>query len=161
MNTKRGTVNKGVSLPRRKAQADAYACDSLPENPTPAELNAAVNSEALAELEDRVADVRESWETDSLFQDAFDELSAETTTLDGEFDAIPLHLDLGIWTRGCGLGPWALAFSRRNLLASFQDSGLAIVSHNNVPLHRTPWLPSGSEAIPHRVACGCSILIGG
>lgn len=83
MNKKRGGA-KGVTLARRKANADAF--DKLPEKPSPTELkNAAVNV-ALAELEDRVADVRESWETDSLFEDAFHELTAdEQIAPGGEF----------------------------------------------------------------------------
>lgn len=77
MNQKRGAA-KGVSLPKRKAQANAY--EKLGDSPTVDEMkNAAVNV-ALAELEERVADVRDSWETDSLFEDAFEELSAGTDT---------------------------------------------------------------------------------
>lgn len=89
MNKKRGGA-KGVALSRRKANADAF--DKLPDNPTPLELkNAAVNV-ALAELEDRVADVRESWETDSLFEDAFEELTADSNIAHGrEFSNVSLH----------------------------------------------------------------------
>ncbi|KAF7560577.1 hypothetical protein G7046_g3571 [Stylonectria norvegica] len=86
MNTKRGA--KGVSLPKRKANK-AAACEKLPDKltkltkpnkpTTEKEIkNAAVNV-ALTELEERVADVRDSWETDSLFEDAFEELSADST----------------------------------------------------------------------------------
>lgn len=74
MNTKRGAA-KGVSLAKRKAQANAF--DKLSENPTEAELKNAAANVALAELEERVADVRDSWETDSLFEDAFEELTAD------------------------------------------------------------------------------------
>lgn len=70
---KRVAAGKSVALPRRKANADAL--DKLSENPSLAEIkNAAVNV-SLAELEERVNDVRDSWETDSLFEDAFEELS--------------------------------------------------------------------------------------
>lgn len=62
-------------MPQLSANADAY--EQLPENPTAADyLDAEVNV-SLAELEERVADVRDSWETDSLFEDAFEELAAE------------------------------------------------------------------------------------
>ncbi|POR34441.1 NAD-dependent protein deacetylase hst1 [Tolypocladium paradoxum] len=73
MTMKRVAAGKGVALPRPKANADAL--EKLPDNPTLAEIkNAAVNV-SLAELEERVNDVRDSWETDSLFEDAFEELS--------------------------------------------------------------------------------------
>ncbi|KAF7546775.1 hypothetical protein G7Z17_g8189 [Cylindrodendrum hubeiense] len=86
MNTKRGAA-KGVSLAKRKAQANAF--EKLSENPTEAELKNAAANVALAELEERVADVRDSWETDSLFEDAFEELTADTaasSTTDGDAD---------------------------------------------------------------------------
>ncbi|KAK7421504.1 NAD-dependent histone deacetylase sir2 [Neonectria magnoliae] len=76
MNTKRGAA-KGVSLAKRKAQANAF--DKLSENPTETELKNAAANVALAELEERVADVRDSWETDSLFEDAFEELAADSS----------------------------------------------------------------------------------
>lgn len=80
MNTKRGGraargAAKGVSLSRRKAQTNAF--EKLPNNPTPDELKDAAVNVSLAELEERVADVRDSWETDSLFEDAFEELSEQ------------------------------------------------------------------------------------
>ncbi|KAF4978780.1 hypothetical protein FZEAL_4894 [Fusarium zealandicum] len=71
MNTKRGAA-KGVSLSKRKAQANAL--DKLSENATETEIKTAAANVALAELEERVADVRESWETDSIFEDIFEEL---------------------------------------------------------------------------------------
>lgn len=86
MNPKRGAA-KGVSLPKRKAEADAF--DKLSDNPTEAEMKTAAVNVALAELEERVADVRDSWETDSLFEDAFEELSAGVnTTTAGKFSIV-------------------------------------------------------------------------
>ncbi|KAI5467733.1 DHS-like NAD/FAD-binding domain-containing protein [Mariannaea sp. PMI_226] len=73
MNTKRGAA-KGVSLAKRKSNVNAF--DKLGENPTAQQLKDAAATVALAELEERVADVRDSWETDSLFEDAFEDLSA-------------------------------------------------------------------------------------
>ena len=79
---KRGAA-KAVALPRRKANANAY--EQLPENPTATDLKNAEVNVSLAELEDRVADVRDSWETDSLFEDAFEELTADSkVTIGGE-----------------------------------------------------------------------------
>lgn len=72
---KRAAAGKGVSLAKRKAETNAF--EKLPQNPTPAELKEAEVNESLAELEDRVTDVRESWETDSLFEDALDDLTEE------------------------------------------------------------------------------------
>lgn len=87
MNTKRAA--KGVvslSASKRKPQAaQANAYDKLPKDATEAEIRDAAVTEGLAELEDRVADVRDSWETESLFDDVFDELTADTTSsLDGK-----------------------------------------------------------------------------
>jgi hypothetical protein len=73
---KRGPAAKGVALPKHKANASAF--DKLPENPTEKQLENAAVSVALADLEQRVADVRDSWETDSLFEDVIDELSSES-----------------------------------------------------------------------------------
>ena len=81
MSTKRAA--KGVSLSASKRKPDTHAVDKLPDNATEAEIRHAVVSESLVELEDRVADVRDSWETESLFEDVFDELTAETTAFDG------------------------------------------------------------------------------
>lgn len=71
-----GAAAKGVKLPRRRAHANAY--EELPANPTPEQLKDAAINVSLADLEDRVADVRDSWETDSLFEDALDDLSEQT-----------------------------------------------------------------------------------
>ncbi|PHH69250.1 hypothetical protein CDD82_7898 [Ophiocordyceps australis] len=69
----------GVKMQRRvKARADAF--DKLPQNATLADIKKAEANVSLAELEERVNDVRESWETDSLFEDAIEELGAETTS---------------------------------------------------------------------------------
>ncbi len=82
MHTKRG-ARKGVSLPKRKAQANAV--DKLSKDSTEDEVQAAAANVALTELEERVADVRDSWETDSLFEDAFEDLaSGSTASGDGE-----------------------------------------------------------------------------
>ncbi|KAG9504105.1 hypothetical protein J7337_004069 [Fusarium musae] len=76
MNTKKGN-GRTVALSKRKAQPNAL--EKLGDNPTEDEIKIAEANVALAELEERVADVRESWETDSLFEDAFDELNADNT----------------------------------------------------------------------------------
>lgn len=76
---KRGAA-KGVKLPRRKAKASAF--EKLPDDPTVDQLKAAHVHVSLSELEDRVADVRDSWETDSLFEDAFAELAQESASSD-------------------------------------------------------------------------------
>jgi NAD-dependent histone deacetylase SIR2 len=67
---------KVVAPPKRRANADAY--EQLPDNPTAADFKDAEVNVSLAELEDRVADVRDSWETDSLFEDAFEDLTADS-----------------------------------------------------------------------------------
>ncbi|KAJ4192627.1 Hypothetical protein NCS54_00296200 [Fusarium falciforme] len=79
MNTKRGAA-KGVSLSKRKAQPNAF--DKLGDNPTEDEIKNAAANVALAELEERVADVRDSWETDSLFEDVFEELTTDSPLTD-------------------------------------------------------------------------------
>jgi NAD-dependent histone deacetylase SIR2 len=76
--TKRGAA-KGVSLAKSKAKKEA-AADKLSDNPTVEELKTAAISVSLADLEERVADVRESWETDSLFEDALEELTFDAAT---------------------------------------------------------------------------------
>ncbi|KAM0348959.1 hypothetical protein ACHAPU_003893 [Fusarium lateritium] len=76
MNPKKGS-GRSVALSKRKAQPNAL--DQLGDNPTEAEIKTASANAALAELEERVADTRESWETDSLFEDVFDELNSENT----------------------------------------------------------------------------------
>jgi NAD-dependent histone deacetylase SIR2 len=81
MNTKRGAA-KGVSLSKRKAQPNAF--DKLGDNPTEDEIKNAAANVALAELEERVADVRDSWETDSLFEDVFEELTTDSPSTDGK-----------------------------------------------------------------------------
>ncbi|XWW98801.1 hypothetical protein V2A60_006804 [Cordyceps javanica] len=87
-STKRGAA-RGVKLPRRKAHADAL--DKLPAEPTAAQLKDAAIEVSLADLEKRVADVRDSWETDSLFEDTFeaiaDESSASSSTSSHSNDA--------------------------------------------------------------------------
>jgi hypothetical protein len=71
--TMKGAAAKGVSLPRRKAKPNAL--EKLPPDASVDELKTAAVHVSLTELEDRVADVRDSWETDSLFEDAFEELA--------------------------------------------------------------------------------------
>jgi NAD-dependent histone deacetylase SIR2 len=82
MNPKKNS-GRSVAISKRKAQPNAL--DTLGDNPTEDEIKTAAANVALADLEERVADVRESWETDSLFEDAFEELSSDNTVaLDGE-----------------------------------------------------------------------------
>lgn len=76
MSTKRAAA-RGVKLPRRGAHADAL--DKLPPEPTVAQLNDAAIEVSLADLEERVADVRDSWETDSLFEDTFEAIAEESS----------------------------------------------------------------------------------
>lgn len=102
MNGKRGAA-KGVKLAKHKANANAY--EKLPENPTAEQLkNAAVNI-SLNDLEERVADVRDSWETDSLFEDAFEELAnGAAVTAGGKFFSFsfPSFAVSGRWCKVCG-----------------------------------------------------------
>ncbi|KAH8170975.1 sir2 family protein [Sarocladium implicatum] len=58
-----------------KGVANADAFENLPKSPTPADLKKASVSVSLAELEQRVDDVSDSWETDSLFEDVIDSLT--------------------------------------------------------------------------------------
>ncbi|KAK0761201.1 hypothetical protein N5P37_006147 [Trichoderma harzianum] len=76
---------KGVTLPKR-TQAQLNALDRLPENPTLEEIKEATVHVSLAELEERVADVRDSWETDSLFEDALEDLTDESGVFSGRPD---------------------------------------------------------------------------
>lgn len=62
-----------------KGTPNPNAFEELPPSPTASALKAASVSVSLAELEQRVDDVRDSWETDSLFEDIIDSL---TTTND-------------------------------------------------------------------------------
>jgi NAD-dependent histone deacetylase SIR2 len=73
---------KGVALAKR-TQAQVNALDRLPDNPTIEEIKEASVHVSLAELEERVADVRDSWETDSLFEDALEELTDESGVYSG------------------------------------------------------------------------------
>ncbi|KAL6904286.1 DHS-like NAD/FAD-binding domain-containing protein [Trichoderma evansii] len=74
---------KGVALAKR-SQARLDALDRLPENATIEEIKEASVNVSLAELEERVADVRDSWETDSLFEDALEELTDESGVYSGK-----------------------------------------------------------------------------
>ncbi|OAA46473.1 NAD-dependent histone deacetylase, silent information regulator Sir2 [Beauveria brongniartii RCEF 3172] len=76
MSTKRGAA-RGVKLPRRKAPANAL--DGSRSEPTAAQLKNAAIEVSLADLEERVADVRDSWETDSLFEDTFEAIAEESS----------------------------------------------------------------------------------
>ena len=72
MHGKRGAA-KGVALAKQKT-SPKKVLEKLPDNPTSDELRDAAVHISLADLEERVADVRDSWETESLFEDAFEEL---------------------------------------------------------------------------------------
>ncbi|KAJ6785647.1 hypothetical protein PWT90_04795 [Aphanocladium album] len=76
MSSKRGAA-RGVKLPRRRGHANAL--NKLPSEPTAAQLKDAAIEVSLADLEERVADVRDSWETDSLFEDTFEAIAAESS----------------------------------------------------------------------------------
>ena len=90
MNPKKNS-GRSVAISKRKAQPNAL--DTLGDNPTEEEIKTAAANVALADLEERVNDVRESWETDSLFEDAFEELSGDNTVaLDGEFSYLLLFI---------------------------------------------------------------------
>ncbi|OAA63855.1 NAD-dependent histone deacetylase, silent information regulator Sir2 [Cordyceps fumosorosea ARSEF 2679] len=93
MSTKRGAA-RGVKLPNRRAHADAL--DRLPPEPTAAQLKDAAIEVSLADLEERVADVRDSWETDSLFEDTFEAIvedsSASSSTYSHEANRLRREL---------------------------------------------------------------------
>ncbi|KAM0740995.1 hypothetical protein ACQRIT_003852 [Beauveria bassiana] len=76
MSTKRGAA-RGVKLPHRKAHTNAL--NASRSEPTAAQLKNAAIEVSLADLEERVADVRDSWETDSLFEDAFEAIAEESS----------------------------------------------------------------------------------
>lgn len=65
-----GRLAVAEALPSRK-----HIDDDLPAYPTLEDVKQAEADASLADLEDRVNDVRESWETDSLFDDVFIELT--------------------------------------------------------------------------------------
>lgn len=92
-STKRGAA-RGVKLPRRRAHANVL--EKLPPVPTAAQLKDAAIEVSLADLEERVADVRDSWETDSLFEDTFEaiaeESSASSSTSSREFSPLQYFL---------------------------------------------------------------------
>ncbi|KFA63700.1 hypothetical protein S40285_08496 [Stachybotrys chlorohalonatus IBT 40285] len=81
MNPKRGAAAKKTAAltTKNKAQHDAF--EKLPANPTAAQLQTAAINVSLADLEERVNDVRDSWETDSLFEDVLEELSTNAPVL--------------------------------------------------------------------------------
>ena len=91
MNTKRGSA-KGVSLAKRKANVNAF--DKLGDNPTEEQLKEAAATVALAELEERVADVRDSWESDSLFEDVFEDLANNPSAAKKNGESCPRLLSL-------------------------------------------------------------------
>ncbi|KAG6005080.1 hypothetical protein E4U21_000407 [Claviceps maximensis] len=70
---------KRPSSTRRKVELDALG--SL-DGASAADIKTVAASVSLAELEDRVADVRDSWETDSLFEDVLEELCKEPAEAD-------------------------------------------------------------------------------
>jgi NAD-dependent histone deacetylase SIR2 len=71
MNNKRPGAPAGVSLPPSNATLEK----PLPDNATPDELKDAAINITVADLEERVASTRDSWETESLFEDVLDELA--------------------------------------------------------------------------------------
>ncbi|KAL6872994.1 chromatin regulatory protein sir2 [Trichoderma novae-zelandiae] len=83
---KRAPAGKKGVAPSKRSQAAADALDRLPENPTMEEIKEATVNVSLAELEERVADVRDSWETDSLLEDALEELTDESGVYSGKPD---------------------------------------------------------------------------
>lgn len=76
MSTKRGAT-RAVKPPRRRAHVNAV--DDLPPEASVEQLKDAAINVSLADLEERVADVRDSWETDSLFEDAFEVITEDTS----------------------------------------------------------------------------------
>lgn len=80
---KKKMPTKGLKPPKPKA--DLHALERLPQNPSSDELKSAAVNISLADLEERVADVQDQWEESSLFEDALDELTDESTPVaDGE-----------------------------------------------------------------------------
>ncbi|KAG5929155.1 hypothetical protein E4U42_006979 [Claviceps africana] len=71
---------KCASPMRRKAESDGLV--DLDDDANTADFQAVAANVSLAELEDRVADVRDSWETDSLLEDVLDELTTEAVDAD-------------------------------------------------------------------------------
>jgi len=51
-----------------------------------------VRNSGLSELEERVNDLSESWETESLFQDALEDLAEDRIFTDGRFSSFPSQL---------------------------------------------------------------------
>ncbi|PNY25465.1 NAD-dependent protein deacetylase hst1 [Tolypocladium capitatum] len=110
MTMKRVAAGKTVAPPRRKANADAL--EKLSDNPTLAEIKSAAVNVSLAELEERVNDVRDSWETDSLFEDAFEELSNGAAPDSGDSkSSLPRLIDSSCSILRCRLEFSALEFS--------------------------------------------------
>lgn len=70
MNNKRAGAPSGVALPTGAQTLEK----PLPDNATPDELKDAAINITVTDLEERVASTRDSWETESLFEDAFEEL---------------------------------------------------------------------------------------
>jgi hypothetical protein len=87
MNKTRTTAAAKQHTYGLKGRAKKSAFDKLGENATLSEIQNAVADGAMAELEERVNDVRDSWETDSLFEDVFAELGSDDVKADddGEF----------------------------------------------------------------------------
>ncbi|CAG9943892.1 unnamed protein product [Clonostachys rosea f. rosea IK726] len=82
MKAKTGAA-KGVRLPAHP-KVDLMAHEKLPDNPSVEELKTAAVSISLADLEERVADVRDSWEEDSLFEEVIEELTDDSVTATGD-----------------------------------------------------------------------------
>lgn len=99
MKTKTGAA-KGVRLPAHP-KVDLLAHEKLPDNPSVEELKTAAVTISLADLEERVADVRDSWEEDSLFEEVIEELTDDgVAATGGEFQTVLIHCDglLSIFT---------------------------------------------------------------
>ena len=91
MIMKRGSINSSRGRPGNYMEGQILQKPS--DKPTVDGLSSSAADESLAELEDRVADVRETWETDSLFEDALEELTHE----DGD------EADAGMYTTCSGI----------------------------------------------------------
>lgn len=72
------------SSPPQVLVSNIDAFDKLPEDPTVDEYKAAIAQVNLAELEERVDEVKDSWETDSLYDDLIIEVGADAIADDDD-----------------------------------------------------------------------------
>lgn len=94
---------KGLKPP--KSKADLHALENLPVDASSEQLKSAAVNVSLADLEERVADVQDQWDESSLFEDALDELTEETTpAADGECDQILTGMRFLMSAADCGWG---------------------------------------------------------